>query len=144
MDEYMDEYIRPPDESIRECLLPPPSRPIDTVLFEQQELQRVLEESVIDYELHFALEESKRMEDEREDRRRHFADFRLKIKQFEKMDKPNTKFYAELIHYIDMYERNGYITFVATEPFYSTFRKMVDNMRLNPDEKARLLELIKT
>ena len=143
MEEQMDEHIRPPDESIRECLLPPPSGPIDTVLFEQQELQRVLEESVIDYELHFALEESKRMEDEREDRRRHFADFRLKIKQFEKMDKPNTEFYAELIHYIDMYERNGYSTFVVTEPFYSTFRKMVDNMRLNMDEKAKLLELIK-
>lgn len=142
MDEYTDEYIRPPDEPIRECLLPP-SGPINTVLFEQQELRRVLEESEIDYELQFALAESKRMEEEREERCRHFADFRIKITQFEKMDKTNADFYKELIHYIDMYERYGSSPFVVTEHFYVKFRKMADNMRLKPDEKTRLLELIK-
>jgi hypothetical protein len=169
MDEDTNEYIRPPDEPIRECLLPPsgtiPERgcnevitkcrsvgigrlssrnneQIDSVLFEQQELQRILEESEIDYELQFALEESKRMEDERNERCRHFADFRFKIKQFEKMDKSNAEFYAEMIHYIDMYERYGSSPFVVTEQFYMAFRKTVDNMRLNREEKARLQTLM--
>ena len=152
----MDEYIRPPDKPIRECLLPTTNAtemdefgflessyetPYGSRWQDHKQEEQDPDES--DIELQFVLAESKRLEEEREERTKHFAAFRGKIKQFQQIDKHHADFYTELLQYIDMYETRGVANVVVTEDFYATFRKIVDNMRLSSGEKERLIELIK-
>lgn len=138
----MEDYIRPPDKPIRECLLPSASTDTNALSDEDTYLQRILEESATDYELQFALEESKRMEEEREERAMRFVNFRCKIKQFERIDKSNAAFYEELIYHIDMYETHNISPVIVSNEFYELFRKTVHNMRLKPEEKDALFEFI--
>lgn len=143
----MDEYIRPPDKPIRECLLSPMNYHNNISSSYEDDLERILKESEneTDYELQIALAESKRIEEERkerEERAKHFADFRFKMKQFEKIDTLNMAFYEEMVHHIDTYEYSGTFPAIVTEDVYNLFRKTVDNIRLKPDEKARLIEFI--
>jgi hypothetical protein len=143
-----DEYIRPPDKPIRECLLSPTNHYNQYSAYSafsyEDDLARILKESETDYELQLALAESKKIEEEqkaREERATHFAEFRLKIKQLEKIDILNAQFYAEIVQHIDTYELVGIAPIEVTEDFYGRFRKMVDSIRIKPDEKTRLLEL---
>ena len=133
----MDEYIRPPDKPIRECLISP------GFINNTDIYRNILQENEPDYELQFALAESKRMEEEREERKKHFADFLLKMKQFEKIDTANSTFYEEIVRHIETYERSGTFPVIVTEDFYNLFRNMVENIRLKPGDKERLLEFIK-
>jgi hypothetical protein len=137
---YEEEEIRQPDKPIRECLLPT-SQP--NYYAEEDDLKRVLEESETDYELQFAIEESKRLLEEREERRTHFAGFRMKIMQFVRIDKVNSTFYSELLGYIDKYESGEIQSVKVREDFYIIFCRILGNMRLTPEDKTRLLELIK-
>lgn len=136
----MDDEIRPPDEPIRECLVP--SNYFEPQESEEDQLRRVLEESESDFELQFAILESNRIEKEREDRKKHFAGFRAKIAQFMRIDVPNRSFYSELLGYIDKYESGELVTTTVSDEFYMKFRRTIDNMRLTSEEKTRLLELI--
>ena len=136
-----EEEIRQPDKPIRECLLPT-SQPY-YYAEEDDVLQRVLEESETDYELQFAIEESNRLLTEREERRTHFAGFRMKIMQFVRIDKVNNAFYSELLGYIDKYESGEIQSVKVREDFYIIFCRILGNMRLTPEDKTRLLELIK-
>ena len=128
----MDEYIRPPDNTIRECLLPS---------LEENDTE-------IDFELQIALADSIRMKEmekeEQEERVKRFSRFRFKIKQFEQLDKLNAIFYEELINYIEMYERYNIQQVIVTDEFYAKLWKIANNMRLNTEEKQGLLEFIKT
>ena len=137
---YEEEEIRQPDKPIRECLLPT-SQPY--YYAEEDDLKRVLEESETDYELQFAIEESNRLLIEREERRTHFAGFRMKIMQFIRIDKVNNAFYSELLGYIDKYESGEIQSVKVREDFYIIFCRILENMRLTPVDKIRLLELIK-
>lgn len=141
-----DEYIRPPDKPIRECLLSPANNSYSNILFSyEDDLARILKESETDYELQIALAESKRLEEEREAREaraKQFAEFRLKMKQLEKIDSSNAAFYDEIVQHIDTYEQHGISPAIVTEEFYGRFRTMVDSIRLKPNEKTRLLEFI--
>jgi hypothetical protein len=136
----MDEEIRPPDEPIRECLMP--TNYYQHTESEEDQIRRVLEESESEYEFQFAILESKRIEQEREERAKHFAGFRSKIAQFMRIDVPNRSFYSELLGYIDKYESGEIVTTTVSEEFYMRFRRTLDNMRLTAEDKTRLLELI--
>lgn len=142
-----DEYIRPPDKPIRECLISPTNHisSSNNIFSYEDDLARILKESETDYELQIALAESKRLEEEREAREaraKQFAEFRLKMKQLEKIDSSNAAFYDEIVQHIDTYEQHGISPAIVTEEFYNRFREMVNNIRLKPDEKTRLLEFI--
>jgi hypothetical protein len=136
----MDEEIRPPDEPIRECLMP--TNYYQHTESEEDQIRRILEESEIEYEFQFAILESKRIEQEREERAKHFAGFRSKIAQFMRIDVLNRSFYSELLGYIDKYESGEIVTTTVSEEFYMRFRRTLDNMRLTAEDKTRLLELI--
>ena len=136
----MDEEIRPPDKPIRECLLPNYTPTIES---EEDQLKRVLAESEIDFEFEYAIFESKQFAKEREERSKHFANFRIKIAQFMRIDKPNESFYSELLLHIDKYEFGGIPSIQVDKEFYTKFRKTLDNMRLNEEDRRRLLEFIK-
>jgi hypothetical protein len=148
MYEEEEEEIRQPDKPIRECLLGGGGSPNTYTNYyaendEDRHLKRVLEESETDYELQFAIEESNRLLREREERRTHFAGFRMKIMQFNRIDKINSAFYSELIGYIDKYESGEIQSVKVREDFYIIFCKILGNMRMTPEDKTRLLELIK-
>lgn len=135
-----EEEIRQPDKPIRECLL---STSQPNYYAGEEDIRRVLEESETDYELQFAIEESNRLMEEREERQTHFAGFRMKIMQFVRIDKVNNAFYSELLGYIDKYESGEIQSVKVREDFYSMFCRILENMRLTPADKIRLLELIK-
>jgi hypothetical protein len=153
-----DDEIRPPDKPVRECLLPSLSSPMSSSLSNQYEhyapyygttheddqLRHVLEESEheFDIQLQFALRESSKIAKEREELCTHFATFRLKIAQFEKIDQLNRYFYSELLEYIDKYETGEVKSVKVKEEFYMTFRNILNCMRINPNEKSRLLTFI--
>jgi len=138
-----DDEIRPPDKPVRECLLPNQYERYDPYYDDEStQWRNILEESESDFELQFALRESSKLAKEREERCTHFATFRLKIAQFEKIDQLNRYFYSELLEYIDKYE-TGEVKFVKVrEEFYMTFRNIMNCMRINPNEKSRLLTFI--
>jgi len=136
----MEDEIRPPDQTIRECLIPTNFLNGES---EEDQIRRVLEESESEFEFQFAILESKRIEKEREDRIKHFAGFRSKITQFMRIDSQNREFYSELIRYIDKYESGEMLTVNVGIEFYMTFRRTLDNMRLTAEDKTRLLEFIK-
>jgi hypothetical protein len=138
----MEDEIRPPDQTIRDCLLPNYNTHVEYA-DEEDQLRRALEESETDYEFQFAVLESARIEKEREERTKHFAGFKAKIAQFMRIDAANCDFYAEILGYISKYESGEIVTVhVLDEDFYLKFRRTLDNMRLSAEIKIRLLELI--
>ena len=138
----MNENIRLPDKPIRERLLPTTNyyEPHES---EEDQLRRALEESENDYEFQLAVLESQRIEQEREERMKHFAGFRSKITQFMRIDKPNHEFYYELLIYIDKYESGNILSVVVPDEFYMKFQRTLGNMRLSAEDKNRLNEFIK-
>jgi hypothetical protein len=137
----MDEEIRPPDQTVRECLVT--NNYYQHTESEEDQLRRILEESETEYEFQYAILESKRIEQEREERTKHFAGFRSKIAQFMRIDVPNRSFYSELLGYIDKYESGEIVTMTVSDEFYMRFRRTLDNMRLTAEDKTRLTEFIK-
>ena len=120
-----EEHIREPDEQIRDCLFQ--NYPEDTSYItanmitketEEDQLRRIIEESESEFEYHFAISESKRLEKEREERATHFATFKTKIVQFMRIDVANRPFYSELIGYIDRYELGEIQTVKVENDFY--------------------------
>ena len=144
-----DDEIRPPDKPVRECLLPLSNQyehyaPYYGTTPDDDQLKHVLEESAneFDIQLQFALRESNKLAKEREERCTHFANFRLKIAQFEKIDQLNRYFYSELLEYIDKYETGEVVSVKVREEFYMTFRNLLNCIRINSNEKSMLLKFI--
>lgn len=142
LEELCSKEIRPPDEPIRECLLPNNDYH-QYIESEEEQIRRVMEESESDFEFQFAILESNRIKQMQEERTKHFARFRSKLSQFMRIDSPNREFYSEILYYIAMYEYGELITVTVSDEFYMKFRKTVDNMRLTEEDKTRLNELIK-
>ena len=133
--------IRPPDNTVRDCLLPSGFGG-NAVESEEDQIRRALEESETEYELQFAIAESNRAIKEREERVKFFAPFKSKIIQFMKIDADSRDFYGALILHIECYERGAINTVHLGEDIYAKFRRMLDNMRLTPEFKTRLLNII--
>ena len=133
----MDEEIRAPDIPIRECLLP-------TNMYESEEdqLRQALEESETDFELQHALILSKRLQEEREERTKHVAYFKSRFTQFMKIDKSNKEFYSDMIRYVEKYESGDLTSVSVGEEYYIKLRRTLDNMRITPVDKAKILEII--
>ena len=142
MYEEEEEETRQPDKPICECLLPTSQPYYYAEEEEEDHLKRILEESETDYELQFAIEESNRLLEEREERRTHFAGFRMKIMQFVRIDKVNNAFYSELLGYIDKYESGEIQSVKVREDFYIIFCRILGNMRITSEDKTRLFELL--
>ena len=106
-------------------------------------VKRALEESEADFEFQFAILESRRMAKEKEERATHFAGFLSKIRRFAKIDKSNESFYLKLIEYIELHERDGVEIVNVSRDFYMKFTRTMDNMRITPEEKSRLYQLIR-
>jgi hypothetical protein len=148
-----DDEIRPPDEVIRcrmfdtehsESFLfaSPTLTPNIREDVEDQQLQRILLESESDFEFHYAIIESARLEKEREERTKHFADFRKKIQQFMRIDSNNREFYSTLLGYIAKYESSEINSVKVGDAFYTKFFQTIDNMRIREEDKVRLFEFV--
>jgi len=136
----MEENIRAPDQPIRECLL---SNPYHANIYDtEDDLKRILDESEIEYEFQSAIIESKKMQDQREERIRQFASIKSKFTQFARIDRQNSDFYSDIIRYIEKYECGDCKSFNVGEDTYLKLRRTLDNMRITPEEKTRMLELI--
>lgn len=147
-----DDEIRPPDEVIRcrmfdtaqseSFLFASPTLTPNIREDEDQQLQRVLIESESDFEFQYAIIESARLEKEREERTKHFADFRKKIQQFMRIDSNNREFYSTLLGYIAKYESSEINSVKVGESFYTKFFQTIDNMRIREEDKVRLFEFV--
>jgi len=144
--------IRTADPVIRERLISSPSfsshTPMGQFLPYYQDqaeeeivLRRIMEQSAIEYEMReLALEESRKKA--REERSKHFSSTKLKFQQFAKLDASNSDFYGELISHIESYESGDRITVDVDAEFYTKFSRMLENMRIGPEEKRRILAFI--
>jgi hypothetical protein len=152
-----EEHIRKPDEQIRDCLFQnyPEDSSYTTANMmmydsingneretEEDQLRRIMEESESEFEYHFAILESKRLEKEREERATHFAAFKTKIVQFMRIDVANRPFYSELIGYIDRYELGEIQTVKVENDFYMKVFYTINNMRIRQEDKSRLFAFI--
>lgn len=137
----MDDDIRPADNTITECLLPPNSYHQNAYESEEDQLKRALEESQDEFELQHVIVLSKRMQEERETRTKQVASFKFRFTQFMQIDRPNKDFYSDMIRYIEKYESGDITTVRLSEEYYIRFRRTLDNMRIMPNEKAKLLEI---
>lgn len=134
----MEEEIRAPDKTITDCLLPNPTPTYGT---EEDQLKRLLEETETEYELQCAIIESRRMQEQREQRIRQFASFKSRFTQFARIDRQNVEFYSDMIRYVEKYESGDLTSVSLGEEFYIKFRRTLDNMRITPSEKTKLLEI---
>lgn len=137
----MDDDIRPADNTITECLLSPNSYHQSVYESEEDQLKRALEESQDEFELQHVIVLSKRMQEERETRTKQVASFKFRFTQFMQIDRPNKDFYSDMIRYIEKYESGDITTVKLSEEYYIRLRRTLDNMRIMPNEKARLLEI---
>lgn len=152
--ENEQEYIRPADAVRRECLLPPLSplspiarggggfRPYSET---DDEYRRILAESEFEYEMEQILAESVLEEGRRrarEDRVRNFSTLKAKFLQFRRFDKDNQEFYTILLSYIESYESADLIQARVGAEFYRKFRRTLNNIRVSPEDKKRILAFI--
>lgn len=145
----MEEQIRKPDKQIRDCLFQNYQEDASYITAnmitketEEDQLRRIIEESESEFEYHFAILESKRLEKEREEREKHFAAFKTKIVQFMRIDVSNKQFYSELIRFIERYESGEIQTVKVENDFYMKFFYTINNMRIRQEDKSRLFEFI--
>ena len=138
----MDEEIRAPDEPIRECILPSNAYHPNIYESEEDQLRRAIQESETDFELQHAIILSRRLQEEREERIKHVAYLKSKFAQFMQIDKSNKEFYSDVIRYLEKYESSELTTVNIGEEYYIRFRRTLDNMRISPIEKAKILEII--
>jgi len=139
----MDDDIRPPDDTIRERLLPAGFGVFNNIVeSEEDQIKRALEESETEFELQFAIAESNRLTKEREERVKQFVALKSKIVQFMRLDADSSDFYAELIFHIENYESGAINTVNLGEELYAKFRRMLDNMRMSTDVKTRILSIM--
>lgn len=138
----MEEEIRAPDKTITDCLLPMSiPTPTPTYDTEEDQLKRLLEETETEYELQCAIIESRRIQEQREERIRQFASIKTKFAQFARIDRQNGDFYSDIIRYIEKYECGDFKSVSIGEDVYIKFRRTLDNMRITPSEKTKLLEI---
>jgi hypothetical protein len=137
----MEDEIRPADNTITECLLSPNSYNQNTYESEEDQLKRALEESQDEFELQHVIILSKRMQEERETRTKQVASFKFRFTQFMQIDRPNKDFYSDMIRYIEKYESGDITTVSLGDEYYIRFRRTLDNMRILPNEKTKILEI---
>ena len=138
----MENDIRKPDAAIIDRLFENDFTQRNRSRTEEYDIRRILEQSEDEFEFQYAILESKAIEKEREERKKHFARFLSKIKQFAKIDKSNEGFYLELIQHIELYERGGVQFVCVCHDFFMKFIITLDNMRISSEEKNRLHKFI--
>lgn len=141
-----DEQVREVDPIIRDRLLNGQFIPYngnDGVIDEDEQLRRVLEQSALEYEMR----EQARMEGHRkarEDRVKKFASIKRKFQQLAKLDASNVDVYSAVLSNIDSYESGEIIEALVDAELYTKFRRILDNMRVSPDERRSILSFICT
>ena len=145
------ENIRPADPIIKECLLSGSNYPSGRFIpYNQEEdedaiLQKILEQSAIEYEMReveLEIEREQNRMKEREERAKHFASLKLKFQQLHRLDPINSDFYKALISYIESYESGQRFRVEVDDKFYEQFTNILHNMRTNSEEKRRILAFI--
>jgi hypothetical protein len=137
----MEDDIRPADNTITECLLSPNSYHQTVYESEEDQLKRALEESQEEFELQHVIVLSRKMQEEREERTKQVASFKFRFAQFMQIDRPNKDFYSDMIRYVEKYESGDITTVSLGDEYYIRFRRTLDNMRILPNEKTKLLEI---
>ena len=141
-----DKQVREVDPIIRDRLLNGQFIPCtgnDGVIDEEEQLRRVLEQSALEYEMR----EQARIEGQqkaREDRIKKFASIKRKFQQLAKLDASNTDVYSAVLSNIDSYESGEIIEALVDAELYVKFRRILDNMRVSPEEKRAILSFICT
>jgi len=136
-----DEQVREVDPIIRDRLLFIPYDGNDGVIDEDEQLRRVLEQSALEYEIR----EQARIEGRRkaqEERVQKFASIKRKFQQLAKLDASNTDVYSVILSNIDSYESGEIIEALVDTELYAKFRRILDNMRVSPEEKRAILAFI--
>ena len=141
----MNDNVRPPDMPKTEQLIShQPS--IYAGVDEQEQIQwlnQALVDSEMEYEFQQTIALSSLLQKQREERSKHFASAKSKFIQFMRIDKSQVAFYSDLIRYIEKYEIGDLESVSVGEEFYIRFRRTLDNIRINANEKSRLLDLIR-
>lgn len=141
-----DEQVRKVDPIIRDRLLNGKFIPYngnDGAIDEDEQLRRVLEQSALEYEIR----EQARIEGQqkaREDRIKKFASIKRKFQQLAKLDASNTDVYSAVLSNIDAYESGEIIEALVDAELYVKFRRILDNMRVSPEEKRAILSFVCT
>lgn len=134
-----EDDVRPPDEVVRETLIP--STVFANDLFPYPSENDIMEESWREYEAKQMELETAFFEQEKLERSRHFEQTKIQLERLRKVD-PATTAYAMWLDYIALYEE-GFASHVELEAReYRPLCKIVQRIRIPDMERTRLLHLV--
>lgn len=126
-------------ESFIESIRLEPDIELENAIILSKQLQ---EEHDTDIELKNAIILSKQLQAEREMRTKHVASFKSRFTQFMRIDTQHKKFYSDIIRYVEKYESGDVTSVSIGEEYYARFRSTLNNMRITPEDKSTLLEIL--
>jgi len=146
-DEY--ENIRPPDEPIREILVPDYNTNFNsnynTNFNNDTAFEEVLQQSLKESELIFAEEEQKQFEtimNQHKERKQKIESIVKKIDKIKAFDVKNKEIYETICSIIDLWEMEYIVQFETDKDTYDSIRKIIKTIRITKEEQQFLNELI--
>lgn len=144
-----DDYVRPPDEPIREVLVNTNTFISNNYSFVSdtfddtfdQDLQQCLKDS----ELTFAEEEQKQFENiqnQQKERKLKCESISKKIKKVKAFDIKNKEIYETICTIIDLWEMEYIMRFETDKNSYNSIFKIIKTIRLTNEEQQFLNDLI--
>jgi hypothetical protein len=134
-----DDYVRPPDQVVRETLIPSGVYANDNHPYASE--NDIMQESWREYEAKQMELETAFFEEEKLERSRHFEQTKIQLERLRKID-PATTAYAIWLDYIALYEE-GFAVHVELEAReYHPLCKIVQRIRIPDMERTRLLHLV--
>lgn len=143
-----DDYVRPPDEPIREILVNRNSNTFDDTFASntfvdtfEKDMQQCLKES----ELTFAEEEQKHFETiqkQQKERSQKCESIVKKIVKVKAFDIKNKEIYETICTIIELWEMEYIMRFEIDKPSYDSIFKIIKTIRLTNEEHQFLIELI--
>lgn len=143
-----DDYVRPPDEPIREILVNRNNNTFDDTFASntfvdtfEKDMQQCLKES----ELTFAEEEQKHFETiqkQQKERSQKCESIVKKIVKVKAFDIKNKEIYETICTIIELWEMEYIMRFEIDKPSYDSIFKIIKTIRLTNEEHQFLIELI--
>jgi hypothetical protein len=145
-----DAYVRPPDLPIRERLvgqdysynIQNEHEPKYKSTHEYENIDQVLKQSLIDFELEEEQKMNKLLETEKQELIEKYVSVKKKLQKIQGHDITNKDMYETVIAIIEMYEMDYFNSYTLDETSYQNIFKLIKSIRLTKEEFTLLNRLI--
>ena len=146
MQQNDNDYVRPPDAPITECLVGPDnSNNIyihNEYIYKYENIDQVLKQSLVDFELEEEQKLNKLLETEKKELIEKYASIKKKLQKIQGHDTTNKDMYETIIAIIEMYEMEYFNKYMLDETSYHNIFKLINSIRLTKEESMLLNTLI--